>query len=94
MMEAVNTGTLCQNCSGDIENRVYGSMTHFIDKWPRKGSVVNAVELGNLHAFNTFAIEWTPDNITWLINDVPMPRSAQKTGRAPFGGGRQPPRPV
>ena len=69
IMEAVNTGTPCQNCSGDIENRVYGSM-YFSDKWPRKGSVVNAVELGNLHAFNTFAVEWTPDSITWLINDM------------------------
>lgn len=69
IMEAVNIGTPCKHCSGGIENRVYGS-AYFSDKWPRKGALVNPVELVNVQSFNRFAVEWTPDTITWLINDV------------------------
>ena len=69
IMEAINLGTDCKNCTGKVENRVYGSV-YFSEKWPRKGSKVNAIELVNFQAFNTYALEWGPESITWLINDT------------------------
>ncbi len=67
IMEAINLGTGCKNCTGKVENRVYGSL-YFSQKWPRKGSKTHPIELVNFQAFNTYALEWGPESISWLIN--------------------------
>ncbi len=42
----------------------------FLQKWPRKGSKTHPIELVNFQAFNTYALEWGPESISWLINGI------------------------
>jgi beta-glucanase (GH16 family) len=69
ILEAVNLGVPCAKCAGGRENTILGTL-HFGGKWPNnlhKGEEVPfpaALDSG----FHTYAIEWQPEKITWLVD--------------------------
>lgn len=68
VMEAVNLGTLCDECPGGLESTILGTL-HFGGLWPD-----NALDSSEMYApevlegFNTFGIVWKPGRIDWTFN--------------------------
>lgn len=64
--EAVNLGVDCDGC----QNRFHGALHHGPDPSQNReesGSVVTEAPA----AFHVFALDWTPERMTWLVDDVP-----------------------
>ena len=66
IVEAVNLGVDCDGC----RNQVYGARHHgpSLDENQQEGG---SVSLGDPAAFHIFALEWTPERLTWLVDDEP-----------------------
>ena len=68
IMEAVNLGTTCENCTGGTENRIRGTL-HYGGKHSVIKSLGGHTELpASDDGFNVFALEWTQSKISWFIN--------------------------
>ena len=68
ILEAVNLGVPCKTCKGGREDTILGTL-HFGEKWPKNvhsGDEVHAPEV--LEGFHTYAVEWEPDRIVWLLD--------------------------
>lgn len=72
ILEAVNLGVPCRTCPGGRENTILGTL-HFGGRWPNnlhKGEEVPFPEVLD-GGFHTYAIEWHPDRIVWLVDGRP-----------------------
>jgi len=72
ILEAVNLGVPCAKCPGGRENTILGTL-HFGGKWPNnkhKGEEVPFPAVLD-QGFHTYAIEWGPEKITWLVDGKP-----------------------
>ncbi len=68
ILEAVNLGVPCDKCPGGLENTILGTL-HFGGKWPNNKLASTEVPFPEvLDGFHTYAIEWYPDRIVWLVN--------------------------
>jgi beta-glucanase (GH16 family) len=72
ILEAVNLGVPCAKCPGGRENSILGTL-HFGGKWPDNKQAGTEVPFapvldGNFH---TYAMEWFPDRIVWLVDGKP-----------------------
>lgn len=69
IMEAVNLGTECPECSQGREDRVLGTL-HYGGVWPENVHTGSPVHVPDLTAgFHTFSIEWAPGVIHWFVDD-------------------------
>lgn len=68
IMESVNLGTRCADCSGGVENRVRGTLHYTGEQGGHKSSGGHTVLPSSDDGFNIFAVEWTADKISWFIN--------------------------
>lgn len=69
IMEAVNLGVPCPACPGGQESKILGTL-HFGGTWPNnkfKGEEAFFPEVLS-GGFHTYAIEWHPDRIIWLMD--------------------------
>ena len=68
ILEAVNLGVPCAKCVGLREDTVLGTI-HFGAKWPHNtfaSTEIHAPQV--LEGFHTYAVEWQPGQITWLLD--------------------------
>ena len=68
ILEAVNLGVRCSACAGGHEDTILGTI-HFGKVWP--GNTFASTEIHEpavLSGFHTFAVEWEPAKITWLVD--------------------------
>ena len=68
ILEAVNLGVPCAACVGGLEDTILGTI-HFGKVWP--GNTFASTEVHEpavLSGFHTFAVEWEPAQITWLVD--------------------------
>lgn len=68
ILEAVNLGVPCARCPGGRENTILGTL-HFGGKSP--GNKLASTEVpfpAVLEGFHTYAVEWYPDRIVWLVD--------------------------
>ena len=68
ILEAVNLGVSCAACAGGHEDTILGTI-HFGKVWP--GNTFASTEIHEpavLSGFHTFAVEWEPAKITWLVD--------------------------
>jgi beta-glucanase (GH16 family) len=68
ILEAVNLGVACAACAGGREDTILGTL-HFGGKPPENrfaGTEIHFPEV--LDGFHTYAIEWAPDQIVWLVD--------------------------
>lgn len=64
--EAVNLGVVCDGC----EDRVHGAIHH--GPTPDANRQVSGhARLDDSADFHVFALDWTPERLTWLLDDVP-----------------------
>lgn len=63
--EAVNLGVPCQGC----EDRIHGALHHGPSPEANRQTTGHA-RLDTPGGFHTFALEWTPERLTWLLDDV------------------------
>ena len=74
IMEAVNLGEICNDCTGSAgENRSSGAL-HFGGEWPDNTFLVehNTLPGRDIAAdeYHVFAVEWGEGRINWFVNDV------------------------
>lgn len=68
IMEAVNLGTPCKECSGGRENHVLGTI-HFGDRPPRNKYLSTDVQLsGAIDGFHVYRMDWSPTAISWSVD--------------------------
>jgi beta-glucanase (GH16 family) len=68
ILEAVNLGVLCTKCPGGRENTILGTI-HFGAKWPNNKFASTEIAFPEvLDGFHTYAVEWYPDRIVWLVD--------------------------
>lgn len=68
IVEAVNWGTKCNECDGDIENRIFGTI-HYGAEWPKnkyKGEETPVT--GKPGAFHVYSVEWKKGEIAWFVD--------------------------
>ncbi len=76
IMEAVNLGEPCTTgepgCPAGREQGILGTL-HFGGVWPanQHRGATTAMQ-GALDGFHTYAVEWSPQAITWLIDGTPF----------------------
>ena len=74
IMEAVNLGTPCKQCSGGRENHVLGTI-HFGDRPPRNKYLSTDVQLsGAIDGFHVYRMDWSPTAISWSVDGTPYAR--------------------
>lgn len=73
IMEAINLGETCADCASGIEDRVWGTI-HYGGPSPDNTYSGNSVALDDPAAFHTYGLEWTPDEIIWLLDGEPYAR--------------------
>lgn len=72
IMEVVNLGEPCPECTGGKENRTLGTI-HFGGEPPRNRYITADTAIpGDREGFHTYAIEWDRDRITWFVDDKPF----------------------
>lgn len=72
IMEAVNLGTPCAECESGVEDQVLGTL-HYGSEWPDNaysGSHTTLPDEGR--GTHTYAIEWSSEAITWLVDGEPF----------------------
>ena len=70
ILEAVNLGVACAKCPGGRENTILGTI-HFGAKWPNNKLASKEIAYPPvLDGFHTYAVEWLPDRIVWLVDGV------------------------
>lgn len=68
ILEAVNLGVPCAKCPGGRENTILGTI-HFGAKWPNNKLASKEIAYPPvLDGFHTYAVEWYPDRIVWLVD--------------------------
>ncbi len=68
ILEAVNLGVPCARCPGGNENTILGTI-HFGAKWPNNKFASKEIAYPPvLEGFHTYAVEWHPDRIIWLVD--------------------------
>ena len=68
IMEAINLGTKCEECEGETENRVHGTL-HYGGEWPENKHSGSAVSLPRgIDEFYTYSIVWSAGVITWYVD--------------------------
>ena len=68
ILEAVNLGVPCAKCPGGRENTILGTI-HFGGKWPNNKLASTEIAYPEvLEGFHTFAVEWQPGQIVWLVD--------------------------
>jgi beta-glucanase (GH16 family) len=72
ILEAVNLGVRCAKCPGGRENSILGTL-HFGGKWPDNTHAGAEVPFPPVldGDFHSYAIEWFPDRIVWLVDGKP-----------------------
>ena len=74
ILETVNLGVPCKDCPGGREDRILGTL-HFGGKWPaNRQAGAEQHHPAVLDGFHVFAIEWTPQVITWFVDGQPYAR--------------------
>jgi beta-glucanase (GH16 family) len=88
VLEAVNLGVACKTCAGGPEDTILGTI-HFGKVWPGNKFASTEIHYPEvLEGFHTFAVEWEPKRITWLVdNRVYAVRNASEW----FSGGSSKP---
>lgn len=79
IMEIVNPGSPCPDCEGERENRVWGAIHVGGEQRPGASAVVAGQPWADFH---TYAVEWTPEGFTWLLDGRPYATAA--ASGAPF----------
>ncbi|WP_244286837.1 glycoside hydrolase family 16 protein [Caulobacter radicis] len=74
--EAVNLGVRCRSC----RDRVRAAVHHGPTLQANRSDSADAA-LGDLTAFHVFALEWTPNRLTWLLDGKPY---FTRAGGRPF----------
>ena len=74
IMEAVNLGASCADCTGGVgENRSSGAL-HYGSEWPNNSFQFNHNTLpGGTNAkdqYHVFSVEWGEGRINWFVDDV------------------------
>jgi len=68
IVEAVNLGVPCATCPGGLENTILGTL-HFGGTPPDNAKTGDEMAFPPvLQGFHTYAIEWTPERIVWLVD--------------------------
>lgn len=72
IMEAVNLGEPCADCTDGAEDHVLGTI-HFGGEPPRNRYIGDQIHLagGGRETWHTYAIEWSPGSITWFVDGKP-----------------------
>lgn len=72
ILEAVNLGVPCAKCPGGRENTILGTL-HFGGRWPDNRHSGEEVPFPPVldGGFHTYAVEWFPDRIVWLVDGTP-----------------------
>ena len=84
ILEAVNLGVNCAVCAGGREDTILGTL-HFGKVWPENTFASTEIhEPAVLSGFHTFAVEWEPAQITWLVDGRVY---AQRRASEWFSGG-------
>jgi beta-glucanase (GH16 family) len=79
IMEAANLGASCPSCEGGKKDLIYGTI-HYGGEWPRNVFTGKDTKLPPTEdGFNTFAVEWTENAITWFVDDQPYQTLTPKT---------------
>lgn len=73
VMEAVNLGANCDDCSGAFEDRVYGTL-HFGDPFPDNKQFGDRTILPNgalpQDGYHVYSVEWGEGQFDWYVDDV------------------------
>lgn len=77
IMEAVNLGVSCDACPSGIEDRIWGTL-HYGGRSPANTHSGSSVALADPSAFHTYAVEWTPQDITWFVDGEPYARQTSE----------------
>jgi len=81
ILEAVNLGVLCAKCPGGRESTILGTL-HFGGKAPNNKLASTEMAFpAVLDGFHTYAVEWYPDRMVWLVDGQPF---AEQTARKWF----------
>ena len=68
ILEAVNLGVSCKTCAGGREDTILGTI-HFGKVAPDNAFASTEIhDPAVLSGFHTFAVEWEPKKITWLVD--------------------------
>ncbi|UTW58746.1 glycoside hydrolase family 16 protein [Kordiimonas sp. SCSIO 12603] len=68
IMEAVNLGARCDECSGGKENRILGTL-HYGAEWPENTHKGSDITLPiSPDGFHIFAVEWKQGEISWFVD--------------------------
>lgn len=71
IMEAVNLGAPCPECESGVEDQVLGTL-HYGGEWPENAYSGSHVTLPDeARGTHTYAIDWSPGGITWLVDGEP-----------------------
>ena len=82
IMEAVNLGTSCPSCIGEVENEILGTL-HYGDKWPKNTLKSETTTLDSATTeFHTYTVQWSEGRIRWLIDGQPYGTQTSKTWRS------------
>jgi beta-glucanase (GH16 family) len=89
ILEAVNLGVACAKCPGGRENTILGTL-HFGGKWPDNKQAGAEIAFPDVldGGFHTYAIEWFPDRIVWLVDGRPY--AERKAGEWWSAGSKAP----
>lgn len=92
IMEAVNLGEPCAKgvpgCPNGLEQGILGTL-HFGGTWPaNKHRGATTTMPGALDGFHTYAVEWSPQAITWTIDGTPY--QTQRPGDWSTSGSDEP----
>lgn len=81
ILEAVNLGVACAACPGGRESTILGTL-HFGGVWPNNRQTGDEMAFPPvLDGWHVFAIDWTPERITWLVDGKPWAtRTASQWG--------------
>jgi beta-glucanase (GH16 family) len=93
ILETVNLGAPCETCVGKRQNRVFGTI-HFAGDptGTHKQVSYDLTMLPPVDGFHVYAVEWTPEDITWSIDGRDYARATaddwkradKPVGAAPF----------
>lgn len=83
IVEAVNHGTKCKQCTGEKENRIIGTI-HYGGEWPKnthKGK--KAALKPSPDGFHTYAVEWKQGEISWFVDGEKYSTLTAKDWKSP-----------
>lgn len=67
IVESVNLGASAVNCPAPCKD-IHGTL-HFGGAWPdNRQTQSGTAQINDINAFNSYAVEWYPDEIRWFLN--------------------------